>query len=124
MRWSLFAFALPLGGFISFMGFIGTGFGGLTDSIPLLLVLPTQLCAIFSFRVATIGLWSLLAIHLLLPYRFGFTRPTWSDLAPARADTLFWAILLLITAATGFGRIQKDQTESPDIGRDDLRIQD
>jgi hypothetical protein len=98
-RWSLFIIALPLSAFISLMGWVGTGFGGLTDSIPLLLVLPIHLGAFYSFRIATIGLWTLLAINLILPFRFGFHSLNWSDLAPSRIDSLFWAVVILMGVA-------------------------
>ncbi len=103
-RWSLFALALPLSAFISLMGWVGTGFGGLTDSLPLLLVLPTQVCAFYSFRVAAIGLWTLLAVHLLLPFHFGFHSLAWNDLAPARIDPYFWAIAIFMGAAAWISR--------------------
>ena len=98
-RWSLFVLVLPLSAFISSMGWVGTAFGSLTDSIPLLLVFPIQVCAFYSFRVAAIGLWRLLAVHLLLPFRFGFHSLAWNDLAPARIDPYFWAIAIFMGAA-------------------------
>ncbi|CAN5569626.1 hypothetical protein BH10ACI4_BH10ACI4_13520 [soil metagenome] len=97
--WSLFVLALPLSAFISFMGRIGTGFGGLTDSIPLLLMLPIQACAFYSFRLASAGLWTLLVVHLLLPFRSGFTRFAWNDLAPTYLDTMVWAVAILMGIA-------------------------
>jgi len=99
VRWSLFALAFPLSAFISLMGWVGTGFGGLTDSIPLLLVLLVQAIALYSFRIAAAGLWTLLAIHLLLPFRFRFHSLNWSDLAPSRIDSFFWTVVILMGAS-------------------------
>jgi hypothetical protein len=99
VRWSLFALSFPLSAFISLMGWVGTGFGGLTYSIPLLLVLPVQAIAFYSFRIAAAGLWMLLAIHLLLPFRFGFHSLNWSDLAPSRIDSFYWAVVILMGVA-------------------------
>ena len=111
-RWSLFAIAFPLSAFISLMGWVGTGFAGLTDSIPLLLVLPVQVCAFYSFRVAAIGLWILLIVHLLLPFRFGFASLTWSELAPSGAfDSCFWAVAILMGAAAWISRRSSRTTD-------------
>jgi hypothetical protein len=98
-RWSIFVLALPITAFASLMGWVGTGFGGLIDSLPLLLMLPAQACAFFSFRLAATGLWVLLAIHLLLPFRFGSSPVTWRDLAPARIDPALWAVAILMAIA-------------------------
>ena len=99
LRWTLFVLALPLCAFISFMGWIGTDFGGLTDSIPMLMVLPVQACAFRSFRIAAWALWLLLAFDLLLPLRFGHLHLSWSDLAPAKIDVFFWAAAILMGLA-------------------------
>ena len=92
------------------MGWVGTGFGGLTDSVPLLLVLPIQICAFYSFRVAAIGLWTLLAVHLLLPFRFGFHSLAWDDLVPARIAPYFWVIAILMGAAAWIPKVSRNQT--------------
>ena len=99
LRWSLFVLALPLSGFISLIGWVGTGFGGITDSLPLLLVLPVHLIGFFSLRIAASGLFSLLVIHLLLPLRFGINHITLENLAPSRIDPLFWLLVIMVGAA-------------------------
>ena len=96
------------------MGWIGTGFGGLTDSLPLLLVLPVQFFALYSFRIASTGLWALLAIHLLLPFRFGLHSLAWSDLAPARIDPFFWAVVIFMGAAAWISGPSRNQPAARD----------
>ncbi len=99
MRWTLFALALPLSGFLSYMGLLGMAFGGSVDALPLLLVLPAHLLALFSFRAAAYSLFSLLAIHLLLPFRFGIHHLTLEDLVPARLDSSFWLLVVMVGIA-------------------------
>jgi len=65
----------------------------------MLIVLPIQACAFWSFRFAAFGLWLLLTIHLLLPFHFGHLHLSWSDLAPARIDVFFWAGTILMGLA-------------------------
>jgi hypothetical protein len=96
------------------MGWIGTGFGGLTDSLPLLLVLPVQIFALYSFRIASIGLGALLTIHLLLPFRFGLRSLTWSDLAPARIDPFFWAVVIFMGGAAWISGRSRNQAAARD----------